>query len=95
MAVDLARDVKALGVERIVYTDVARDGMLTGVNVEETEKVARESGSSRRQRRRRLGRMSGALARRDTGIEGVILGRALYDGKIDFRSLRARMTSWQ
>ncbi|MDI9611755.1 MAG: 1-(5-phosphoribosyl)-5-[(5-phosphoribosylamino)methylideneamino]imidazole-4-carboxamide isomerase [Acidobacteriota bacterium] len=96
-AVDLARDMKALGVERIVYTDVARDGMLTGVNVEETEKVARESGL-------RVIASGGVASeadvralwlRRDAGIEGVILGRALYDGKIDFRSLRARMTSWQ
>ncbi len=43
-AVNLAQRVAAIGVERIVYTDVARDGMLTGVNVEQTCTIARESG---------------------------------------------------
>jgi phosphoribosylformimino-5-aminoimidazole carboxamide ribotide isomerase len=95
-AVDLALDMKGLGIERIVYTDVARDGMLTGVNYAETEKVARESGL-------RVIASGGVASeedirelwsRRGAGIEGVILGRALYDGKIDFRSLLARMLSW-
>src|SRR5882724_10687305 len=43
-AVDLARSVAAIGVERIVYTDIARDGMLTGVNLETTREIAQNSG---------------------------------------------------
>ncbi|MFN2511512.1 MAG: HisA/HisF-related TIM barrel protein [Pyrinomonadaceae bacterium] len=44
LATELAQRVAAAGVERIVYTDVARDGMLSGVNMEQTCAVARESG---------------------------------------------------
>lgn len=96
-AVELARRMKELGVERIIYTDVARDGMLRGVNYEETETLAREAGISTI--------ASGGVTavddvralweRRASGIEGVILGRALYDRKIDFADLRIRMASWE
>ena len=43
-ALELAQNVASMGVERIIYTDVARDGMLTGVNVEQTCMIARGSG---------------------------------------------------
>ena len=43
-AVDLALQMKNLGLERVIYTDVSRDGMLTGVNVDETERLSREAG---------------------------------------------------
>jgi phosphoribosylformimino-5-aminoimidazole carboxamide ribotide isomerase len=43
-AVDLAQRVAGLGVERIIYTDIARDGMLTGINIEQTCMIAREAG---------------------------------------------------
>jgi phosphoribosylformimino-5-aminoimidazole carboxamide ribotide isomerase len=95
-AVDLALGMKALGVERIIYTDVARDGMLTGVNFEETEnlclqtgmKVIASGGVASEENVRKLWEI------RSCGIEGVILGRALYDRKIDFAALRAKMLNW-
>jgi len=95
-AVELARRVKRLGVERVIYTDVARDGMLRGVNWEETERLSREAeirviasgGVSS------LEDVRAIWERRAVGIEGVILGRALYDGKLDFGELRARVGSW-
>jgi phosphoribosylformimino-5-aminoimidazole carboxamide ribotide isomerase len=96
-AVGLARGMKRLGVERIIYTDVTRDGMLRGVNVEETEILSRDAGVKVI--------ASGGVAgiedvralweRRACGIEGVILGRALYERKIDFSHLQAQMLSWQ
>lgn len=43
-ALALAQRVARLGVERIIYTDIARDGMLTGINIEQTCTIARESG---------------------------------------------------
>ena len=95
-AVDLARRMKAAGVRRIVYTDVARDGMLSGVNFDETENVCREAGI-------RVIASGGVKSaddvrtlweRRACGIEGVILGRALYERKIDFADLRTQMRSW-
>ena len=95
-AVDLARRMKDLGVERVIYTDVARDGMLTGVNCEETENLCRGAGMKVI--------ASGGVStvedvraiweRRACGIEGVILGRALYDRKIDFGELRKQVSSW-
>jgi phosphoribosylformimino-5-aminoimidazole carboxamide ribotide isomerase len=95
-AVDLARRMKDLGVERVIYTDVARDGMLSGVNFAETETLCREAGI------RVIA--SGGVSKiedvrilwekRACGIEGVILGKALYDKKIDFSDLRKQMTSW-
>jgi phosphoribosylformimino-5-aminoimidazole carboxamide ribotide isomerase len=95
-AVDLARRMKDLGVERVIYTDVARDGMLSGVNYEETENLCRETkikviasgGVSTVEDVRAL------WERRASGIEGVILGRALYDRKLDFAELRTRVSSW-
>lgn len=86
-ALDLARRMKTLGVERVIYTDVSRDGLLLGVNVQETEKLAREGGI-------RVIASGGVASiqdlrelwqRRQSGIEGVILGRALYEKKLDFR----------
>ena len=95
-AVDLARRMKELGVERVIYTDVARDGMLSGVNFAETETLCREAGI------RVIA--SGGVSKiedvrilwekRACGIEGVILGKALYDKKIDFSDLLKQMTSW-
>jgi phosphoribosylformimino-5-aminoimidazole carboxamide ribotide isomerase len=94
--IELARRIKNLGVERVIYTDVARDGMLRGVNVEETETLCREvgvkviasGGVSNIEDVRAL------WERRACGIEGVILGRSLYEKKIDFADLRFRMDSW-
>jgi len=96
-AVDLALRMKSLGVRRVIYTDVARDGMLRGVNVEETENLCLQSGM----RVIASGGVSGIddirelWARRTCGIEGVILGRALYDRKLDFDDLRKKMLSWK
>jgi phosphoribosylformimino-5-aminoimidazole carboxamide ribotide isomerase len=95
-AVELARSVKRLGVNRVIYTDVNRDGMLSGVNVEETAALARGAGVSVI--------ASGGVAaasdlrrlweRRGDGIEGVILGRALYENRLDFRDAAAQLEAW-
>lgn len=86
-AVELARRVAAFGVERIVYTDVACDGMLTGVKVEETCAIARESGlrvtasggvSS-------LADISRLRRVRDSGVDSVIVGKALYEGRFSLK----------
>ena len=84
-AVDLARSFEDAGVAAIVYTDIERDGALRGVNVAATAALARAVGTPVI--------ASGGVAGLDdlralkreaaSGIEGVICGRALYDGKID------------
>jgi len=82
-ALTLARRAAAAGVERIVYTDVARDGTLTGTNVQETTLIARESGL-------RVTASGGVSALDDlqrlkavgeSGVDSVIVGKALYEGR--------------
>jgi phosphoribosylformimino-5-aminoimidazole carboxamide ribotide isomerase len=82
-AVDLACAVGRAGVERIVYTDVTRDGMLTGPNIEQTLFLARESGlkvtaaggvSS-------LGDLKQLKPLTAFGVDSVIVGKALYEGR--------------
>lgn len=83
---DLARRFERDGVECILFTDISRDGMLSGVNVEATAALAREisipviaSGGVRG-----LEDIRALCARADDGISGVITGRAIYDGSLDF-----------
>lgn len=86
-AVDLGREMKSMGVERIVYTDIARDGMLTGPNIPETERMARETGL----RVIASGGVSSladiqALKRIEgSGVDSVITGKAIYEGRLDLR----------
>ncbi len=82
--VDLARRFEDAGVAAIIYTDIDRDGALTGVNVEQTALLARAtnipviaSGG--------VASLDDLTALKATGapFEGVISGRALYDGRLD------------
>jgi phosphoribosylformimino-5-aminoimidazole carboxamide ribotide isomerase len=93
-AVELAARMAALGVARIIYTDVARDGMLGGVNVEQTCSVARASGLpvtasggvSSLADIERLKTASNA----DAHIDSVIIGKALYEKRFTLEeALRA------
>jgi phosphoribosylformimino-5-aminoimidazole carboxamide ribotide isomerase len=84
-AEDLALTLCALGVRRVVYTDISRDGVLSGVNVEATEALARSSGleviaSGGVGSLEDVGRL---LEAAPAGIGGVIIGRALYEGQVD------------
>jgi phosphoribosylformimino-5-aminoimidazole carboxamide ribotide isomerase len=91
-ALELAGRVKSAGVERIVYTDVARDGMLTGINVGQTCAIAQEAGlkvtasggvSSVEDIERLLIASVAINGRRKPacGIDSVIIGKALYEGR--------------
>ncbi len=83
-APDLAKRMAGLGVARIVYTDIGRDGTLAGANVEATAALAQESGL----RVIASGGVAGLAdiralaARQSDGIEGAIIGQALYTGAI-------------
>jgi len=82
-AVDLACRVADAGVDRIIYTDITRDGTLEGVNVEQTCMIARESGL----RVTASGGVSSLLdlerlqSARACGLDSVIVGKALYEGR--------------
>lgn len=81
---DLALYVKSLGIVRIVYTDVHRDGMLSGVNLDATARMARESGLRviASGGVRSLADIEALLPLEQEGVEGVIVGRALYTGEL-------------
>jgi phosphoribosylformimino-5-aminoimidazole carboxamide ribotide isomerase len=83
---DLALRFEDAGVAAIIYTDISRDGMLSGVNVDQTVELARHlttpviaSGG--------VGGLQDLAALQQaavgTTVEGVVIGRALYDGQID------------
>lgn len=82
-AVDLARTVAECGVERIIYTDIARDGAMVGPNIEQTLAVARAAnvfvtasgGVSSLADIKRL------LDTGDARLDSVIVGKALYEGR--------------
>lgn len=86
--VDLAKKFQDYGVESFIYTDIGRDGMLSGINIEATVKLAQalhtpviaSGGLSNITDIQRL------LDVEDEGIEGVICGRAIYTGDLDFTS---------
>ncbi len=82
---DLAGEFADIGVHSIVYTDIGRDGMMDGVNVEATAKLARDidipiiasGGVSTLDDVRALTMIS------SLGVVGAIVGRALYEGSLD------------
>ena len=94
MAVDLARSVAECGVKRIIYTDIARDGMMVGPNIEQTLAVVRAAnipvtasgGVSSLDDLKRL---------RDTFeplLDSVIVGKALYEGKFKLEDAMRELT---
>ena len=87
----LAVQMKKLGVKRVVFTDIKRDGTLKGPNLEATGELARAAGlkviasggvSSLDDLRR-------IKALEQHGVEGAIIGKALYDGAVDFQQALA------
>lgn len=78
----VAHDMAAVGVRTVVYTDISRDGMLTGPDVEGSVLLARESGMQVVVSGGvgALGHLQ-AAANAGTGIDGVIVGKALYEKK--------------
>ena len=90
--VDLARKFEDYGVEGVIYTDIGRDGMLTGINIEATVKLAQalnipviaSGGLSD------IADIERLCAVESEGVEGVICGRSIYTGALDFAAAQAR-----
>jgi phosphoribosylformimino-5-aminoimidazole carboxamide ribotide isomerase len=90
--VDLAKKFEDYGVEGVIYTDIGRDGMLSGINIEATVKLAQalsipviaSGGLSNIQDIEALCAVEGE------GVEGVICGRAIYSGDLDFAAAQKR-----
>ncbi len=89
---DLGKKFEDYGVESIIYTDIGRDGMLSGINIEATVKLAQalsipviaSGGLTNMQD------IEALCAVADEGIEGVICGRAIYSGDLDFAAAQTR-----
>ncbi|HYP71004.1 MAG TPA: 1-(5-phosphoribosyl)-5-[(5-phosphoribosylamino)methylideneamino]imidazole-4-carboxamide isomerase [Variovorax sp.] len=89
---DLGKKFEDYGVESIIYTDIGRDGMLSGINIDATVRLAQAltipviaSGG--------LAGMTDIeqlCAVEDEGVEGVICGRAIYTGDLDFAAAQLR-----
>lgn len=89
--IDMAQHFEDDGVESIIYTDISRDGMMQGVNVESTAKLAGSvripviaSGGVTD-----INDIKSLYARADEGIAGTILGRSIYEGTIDLAEAQA------
>lgn len=85
---DLAKKFEDYGCEAIIYTDIGRDGMLSGVNIEATVALARHvripviaSGGITDMRD-----VDALCAVEEEGVEGAILGRSIYEGTLDFKA---------
>jgi phosphoribosylformimino-5-aminoimidazole carboxamide ribotide isomerase len=85
MAVDVAREVSDWPLAAILYTDVARDGMLRGPNLEQARAVA-EAGKVPVIASGGVGNLSHILQLRDLPVWGAIVGRSLYEGTLDLKS---------
>ncbi len=90
--IDLAQKFEAYGVESIIYTDIGRDGMMGGVNIEATVKLAQAvkipviaSGGLHN-----ISDVEALCAVQDEGIEGVICGRSIYEGTLDLNQAQLR-----
>lgn len=86
-ATDLVKSLEDKGVAAIVFTDIARDGMMRGPNISSIREMARvtqipliASGGVTT-----LNHVKELAELRDDGVEGIIIGRALYEGSIDLR----------
>jgi phosphoribosylformimino-5-aminoimidazole carboxamide ribotide isomerase len=94
-AIDLAQKFEKAGVSAIVYTDIARDGMMQGVNIDETVKLAESisipviaSGGVTN-----MDDIKGLLEVESRGVSGTILGRSIYEGTIDLAEAQAYVDS--
>jgi phosphoribosylformimino-5-aminoimidazole carboxamide ribotide isomerase len=90
--IDLAKKFEDYGCEAIVYTDIGRDGMMGGVNIEATVRLAQSmtipviaSGGVHD-----IKDVEALCAVQSEGVEGVICGRSIYEGTLDLRAAQER-----
>lgn len=90
--IETAKRFEGWGVESIIYTDIGRDGMLTGINIDATVKLAQSlkipviaSGGLAG-----IADIEALCKVQDEGVEGVICGRAIYTGDLDFAAGQER-----
>lgn len=87
-ALDFALQARTLGVRTLIFTDVSRDGLGTGLNITATRELANASGLDVIASGG-VYTLADIMAARDAGLSGVIIGRALYEGTIDLKEALA------
>ena len=92
---DLAQQYEQDGVVAIIHTDISRDGMMQGLNVEATRALAAEltipviaSGGVTN-----MDDIEALLTAEDDGVAGAVIGRAIYEGTLDFTAARERVNA--
>lgn len=83
-ALDLALQMRGFGLRTVIFTDVSRDGLGSGLNIPSTRELAESSGLDVIASGG-VHTIDDVLAARDAGLAGCIIGRALYDGTVDLR----------
>lgn len=82
--ITLGRDLYVKGVRNVVYTNISKDGMGSGVDIQASKRLADETGLSV-VASGGVATINDVRAVREAGLSGVIIGRALYEGQIDLR----------
>lgn len=85
-AVEFAKDLKNKGIKTIVYTDISKDGTLEGTNLAELKKISEETGLDVIASGG-IGCMEDVKAVEDMGLYGTIIGKALYEGRINLEEV--------
>jgi phosphoribosylformimino-5-aminoimidazole carboxamide ribotide isomerase len=84
LATDLALHMRTFGLDTVIFTDIRRDGLGSGLNIESTRELADVSGLNVIASGG-VHTIDDVIAARDANLSGVIIGRALYEGTIDLK----------
>lgn len=89
--IELGKKYEDYGIDAIIYTDIGRDGMLTGINIAATQKLAQAVGVSviASGGLSNTDDIKGLCATEEANLNGVICGRAIYSGDLDFAKAQA------
>jgi phosphoribosylformimino-5-aminoimidazole carboxamide ribotide isomerase len=91
-AMDLALKMRALGIRTVIFTDVSRDGLGSGLNITSTRALAVTSGLDVIASGG-VNTLEDILAAQDANLAGVIVGRAIYEGTLDLKEALRRVTN--
>lgn len=88
-SIDLANKMKDLGIKTIIYTDISKDGAMTGPNIKETENIAIKTGLDviASGGVNSINNIKKLMEIEKSGVIGFICGKAIYDNKIDLKDV--------
>lgn len=91
-AMDFARELEVMGLKTLVYTDISRDGMMKGPNLQAIEKL-RKAVSLEIIASGGVSCLQDLINLRELGVEGAIVGKALYEGAVTLQQMEEAMQS--